>query len=192
MSPRETFNFAPPPWNSNRNHIRDSRPEFRVFLIFLANQAVDLIPDHLPGLGIQFHLVDRGIVDLLAAGNGDVPGDHAHAPENVAPDKVRSLGIVHVFRQDVGAQIRERGRNADVLLVAELFCVNTLRFHFFLAPGGLVRFVAHFQPSLKSLFLIQLPTIIYMAKRCFTIKIRNSSRQNAEKYCPEVEKTLWK
>ena len=79
--------------------------------------------------------------------------------------------------------------NADVLLVAELFCVNTLRFHFFLAPGGLVRFVAHFQPSLKSLFLIQLPTIIYMAKRCFTIKIRNSSRQNAEKYCPEVEKS---
>jgi len=36
--------------------------------------------------------------------------------------------------------------------------------------------------------LIQLPTIIYTAKRCFTIKIRNFSRQNAEKSRPEVEK----
>jgi len=37
--------------------------------------------------------------------------------------------------------------------------------------------------------LIQLPTlIIYTGKRFFAIKIRNSSRQNAEKSGPEVEK----
>jgi len=36
--------------------------------------------------------------------------------------------------------------------------------------------------------LIQLPTLIYTVKRCFAMKIRNSSRQNAEKSGLEVEK----
>ena len=131
------------PGNEQRGHISDRRPKFGEFLIFLADETVDFIPDYLLGFSIRPLFVYRGIVDSLATSNGDVPRDHAHTPQNIAPDKVWFLGIVHIFRQGIGTQIHERIGDAFAQMQTMLLGVEFPRLLFRLTFGSLVLFVTH-------------------------------------------------